>query len=48
MAHSAGGKEHHTPQEEDDLDDDPVERMLKKTGCLQKHYSVQVHFLVFF
>jgi len=22
--------------------DDPVERMLKKTGCLEKHYSVQV------
>lgn len=27
--------------EDDDLDD-PVERMLKKTGCLEKHYSVLV------
>ncbi|ODM91326.1 Cytochrome c oxidase assembly factor 4, mitochondrial [Orchesella cincta] len=26
--------------DEDDLDD-PVERMLKKTGCLEKHFSVQ-------
>ena len=28
--------------EEDDEFDDPVERMLKRTGCLEKHYSVQV------
>lgn len=31
--------------EEDDEFDDPVERMLKKTGCLEKHYSVQVSYL---
>ncbi|XP_077289840.1 uncharacterized protein LOC143913735 [Arctopsyche grandis] len=24
-----------------DNDDDPVERMLKKTGCLELHYKVQ-------
>lgn len=28
--------------EEEDEFEDPVERMLKKTGCLEKHYSVQV------
>jgi len=26
--------------EDEDEFDDPVERMLKKTGCLEKHYSV--------
>lgn len=25
-----------------DSDDDPVETMLKKTGCLELHYKVQV------
>lgn len=25
-----------------DPDDDPVESMLKKTGCLELHYKVQV------
>jgi len=30
----------HSTTDEEDLED-PVERMLKKTGCLEKHYSVQ-------
>ena len=25
-----------------DEDEDPVEQMIKKTGCLEKHYDVQV------
>lgn len=32
-------------EEEEDEFEDPVERMLKKTGCLEKHYSVQVSYL---
>lgn len=33
----------HTRQRptEEEEDDDPVERMLKKSGCLEKHYAVQ-------
>lgn len=30
------------PQEKFDNDDDPVESMLKKAGCLNLHYKVQV------
>jgi len=26
--------------------EDPVERMLKKTGCIELHYQVQVHLLI--
>ena len=26
----------------DDDEEDPVENMMKKTGCLEKHYIVQV------
>ena len=26
----------------DEDDDDPVETMIKKTGCLEEHYAVQV------
>lgn len=29
------------PSEEDD-EEDPVETMIAKTGCLEKHYAVQV------
>ncbi|XP_033741000.1 cytochrome c oxidase assembly factor 4 homolog, mitochondrial-like [Pecten maximus] len=29
-----------TKSEEDD-DDDPVEKLLKKAGCLDQHYAVQ-------
>ena len=25
----------------DDDEDDPVDKMIKKTGCLEKHYKVQ-------
>lgn len=31
-----------------DSDDDPVESMLKKTGCLELHYKVQVPTYLFF
>ena len=27
---------------DDDDEEDPVENMMKKTGCLEKHYIVQV------
>lgn len=27
---------------DDNEDDDPVERMLRKAGCLEQHYSIQV------
>lgn len=30
------------PREKFDNDDDPVESMLKKAGCLDLHYKVQV------
>lgn len=26
---------------------DPVEEMLKKTGCIELHYKVQVRFFIF-
>jgi len=26
--------------------EDPVEGMLKKTGCIELHYQVQVHLLI--
>jgi len=26
---------------EDDEEEDPVDAMIKKTGCLEKHYAVQ-------
>jgi len=26
--------------------EDPVEQMLKKTGCIELHYQVQVHLLI--
>ena len=26
----------------EDDEEDPVEAMMKKTGCLEKHYTVQV------
>lgn len=43
MAHTENHKTDVVQNNEDDEDlDDPVERMLKKTGCLEKHYSVQV------
>ncbi|XP_061725591.1 cytochrome c oxidase assembly factor 4 homolog, mitochondrial [Cydia pomonella] len=29
------------PRDVPDNDDDPVENMLKKTGCLELHYKVQ-------
>ena len=28
--------------DDDDEEEDPVENMMKKTGCLEKHYIVQV------
>jgi len=28
-------------QQHSEEDEDPVESMLKKTGCLEKHYKVQ-------
>lgn len=31
----------HNRQKPVDDDDDPVEKMLKKTGCLELHYAVQ-------
>jgi cytochrome c oxidase assembly factor 4 len=39
QGHGHGGIQKIT-KEEDDLDD-PVERMLKSQGCLEKHYDVQ-------
>lgn len=30
------------PREKEAEEDDPVESMLKKTGCLELHYKVQV------
>lgn len=30
-----------------DGDEDPVEIMLKKTGCLELHYKVQVENIIF-
>lgn len=30
------------PDDEEDDEDDPVEKMLKKAGCLEEHYQVQV------
>ncbi len=29
-------------KEVDDEEEDPVENMMKKTGCLEKHWTVQV------
>lgn len=29
----------------EDSDEDPVENMLKKTGCLELHYKVQVGYV---
>jgi len=31
-----------TKRYDEDDDDDPVEKMLKKSGCLELHYAVQV------
>ena len=28
--------------QDEDEDEDPVEAMISKTGCLEKHYAVQV------
>ena len=30
------------PQKKDDDEEDPLEKMLEKTGCLEQHYAVQV------
>lgn len=30
-----------TPRDDDDDEEDPVEAMIAKTGCLEKHYAVQ-------
>ena len=29
-------------EKQEDEEEDPVETMLKKTGCIEKHYAVQV------
>ena len=39
-AHDRSIKKH----TQEDEDDDPVECMLRKAGCLEQHYSVQVWF----
>jgi len=31
---------------EEEEDDDPVTKAIKKTGCLQLHYDVQVSFFI--
>ncbi|XP_013777141.1 cytochrome c oxidase assembly factor 4 homolog, mitochondrial-like [Limulus polyphemus] len=43
MARSMGHDRTRRPQLniEDEEEDDPVEKMLKKTGCLELHYAVQ-------
>ena len=30
------------PSEDEDEEDDPVIKMIRKTGCLELHYDVQV------
>ena len=35
------------PAEDDDEEEDPVETMIKKTGCLELHYQVQVQIMKF-
>lgn len=32
---------------DDDDIDDPLERMLKKTGCMELHFKVQVKIYIF-
>ena len=27
-------------------EEDPVDEMIKKTGCLEKHYAIQVVYLI--
>ncbi|XP_076360327.1 uncharacterized protein LOC143252299 [Tachypleus tridentatus] len=44
MARSMGHDRTRRPQhniEDDEEEDDHVEKMLKKTGCLELHYAVQ-------
>ena len=36
-----------TKTEKSDDTDDPVEKMLKKSGCLELHYKVQVFDFLF-
>lgn len=33
----------HTSVREKDSDEDPVESLLKKTGCIELHFKVQVY-----
>ena len=35
-------------QVEEDEEEDPVEKMIKKTGCIDLHYKTQVQILIYF
>jgi len=41
MSDSVGKDPHNRAAKHDDDEDDPVDKMLKKAGCLEKHYKVQ-------
>ena len=41
MSDLVGKDPHKRAAKHDDDEDDPVDKMLKKAGCLEKHYKVQ-------
>ena len=41
MSDSVEKDPHNRAAKHDDDEDDPVDKMLKKAGCLEKHYKVQ-------
>lgn len=41
MSHHDYARKEKTQDADDDDEHDPVEEMIKKTGCLQQHYDVQ-------
>ena len=38
---------HNRTVKEDIDEDDPVDKMISKTGCLEKHHALQVKYLVY-
>ena len=41
MSNVSGKDPHNRAAKPDEDEDDPVDKMLKKAGCLEKHYKVQ-------